>query len=215
MKKTILSIAALSLIAFSCKKAEDTTHDGTTVKDSTTAKTETAPPVMDSAAMMKAWKEYATPGEVHKVLAMDTGKWDAESLMWEKEGATPMKSVMKADIKMSMDGKYQVANYTGTMMDAPFQGEGIMGFNNASGKVESTWRDNMSTGMMLATGDYDASTKTFNIAGEMADPVTKQMRKFREKYTIVDNDTRKMEMFDTPAGGKEYKSMEITLKRTK
>ena len=35
---------------------------------------------------------------------------------------------------------------------------------------------------------------------------------YRETYTFVDANTRKMEMFDTK-GGKKYKSMEIVMKR--
>jgi hypothetical protein len=35
---------------------------------------------------------------------------------------------------------------------------------------------------------------------------------YRETYTIVDANTRKMEMFDTK-NGQEYKSMEIIMKR--
>ena len=37
----------------------------------------------------------------------------------------------------------------------------------------------------------------------------------RETFQIIDDDTQKMEMFMTPAGGKEYKSMEIMLTRKK
>ncbi len=49
--------------------------------------------------------------------------------------------------------------------------------------------------------------------GTMVDPITGKERKVREVYTIVDDNTRKMEMFETVDGGEEYKSMEIVMKR--
>jgi len=43
--------------------------------------------------------------------------------------------------------------------------------------------------------------------------MTKKDKRFREVYTWVDDNTRKMEMFESDPSGKEYKSMEIEMKR--
>ncbi|AWA30442.1 hypothetical protein HYN48_10265 [Flavobacterium magnum] len=53
------------------------------------------------------------------------------------------------------------------------------------------------------------------MSGESMDPMTKKMKKVRETWTMVDNDTQKMEMFETAPDGKEYKSMEIVMRRKK
>ncbi len=37
---------------------------------------------MDSAAMNKAMMEYATPGEMHKMLAMSNGNWSEDITFW-------------------------------------------------------------------------------------------------------------------------------------
>jgi hypothetical protein len=37
----------------------------------------------------------------------------------------------------------------------------------------------------------------------------------RETFKVIDDNTQKMEMFMTPAGGQEFKSMEITFTRKK
>lgn len=220
MKKTILSLAAIVLLTAACKKAEETPATDATATDSTAVapNTETAEAAkpMDSAAMMKAWEAYATPGEPHKMLAMDNGNWDCESTMWMgPDDQKPMKTKMASTSKMIMGGRYQESKYSGNMMGQPFEGVATVGYDNASKKYTSTWIDNMGTGVMMMTGDFDAATKTMNMSGECTDPMTGQKKKMRETFAMVDDNTRKMEMFDTDPSGKEYKSMEIVMTRKK
>lgn len=217
--KKILIVATALMAVVACKKAEETpAPDAAAPTDTTSVKTETAEAAkpMDSAAMMKAWEAYATPGEPHKMLATENGAWNAESTMYMSENdPKPVKSSMSAVTKMVMGGRYQESRYTGNMMGQPFEGVATVGYNNASKKYESTWIDNMGTGVMSMSGDYDAATKTISLSGNCVDPMTGQNKKVRETWAIVDENTRKMEMFDTDPSGKEYKSMEIVLTRKK
>ena len=43
----------------------------------------------------------------------------------------------------------------------PFEGMGIVGYDNLLKKFVSVWIDNMGTGLMPGTGTYDAATKTY------------------------------------------------------
>jgi hypothetical protein len=99
------------------------------------------------------------------------------------------------------------------MMGMDWQGKSTVAYNNKTGMFTSTFIDNTGTGMMVSTGNYDEATKAITSTGEMADVVTGKPVKFREVYTLVDPKTRKMEMFDKKEGVKEYKSMEIVMKR--
>ena len=42
---------------------------------------------------MKAWTDYMTPGDVHKMMAKWDGKWKGDVSMWMQPGAPPTKSV--------------------------------------------------------------------------------------------------------------------------
>ncbi len=215
MKKSYVYLGALLIAMTACKKEEvkvEMTDKDTTNVVTNDAPAEAAKP-MDSLAMQKAWEEYATPGEMHKMLADEAGSWTAESKMWMDPSAPPQTSTMKAEIKMALGGRYQEGKYTGTMMGQPFEGKGTVAYNNASGEFEQTWMDNMGTGIMHMSGKYDPATKTVNYSGNCIDPMTKQPKKYRQTYKIVDDKTRVMEMFDNGPDGKEYKSMEITMHR--
>ena len=165
-------------------------------------------------AEMKAWEAYMTPGENHKMLAEETGTWDCEMSLWMEPGGQPQKYKSVAEVKMVMGGRYQEGTYKGDMMGMPFEGKSTVAYNNASKEFISTFMDNMGTGLMVSTGTYDKATKTIKSKGEMVSPMDGKKVPYRENYIFVDKDTRKLEMFDTK-NGKEYKSMEIIMKRRK
>ncbi|SCY75468.1 DUF1579 domain-containing protein [Flavobacterium caeni] len=219
MKKTMLTLAAVILVATACKKTEETPPaDAAVAVDTIAVADETAEAAqpMDSAAMMKAWEAYATPGDPHKMLAAESGNWSAESTMYmSANDPNPMKMAMTSTTKMVMGGRYQESRYSGNMMGQPFEGLATVGYNNASKKFESNWIDNMGTGVMQMSGEYDAATKTINLAGECMDPMTGKTKKMRETWKIVDDNTRKMTLYDTDPSGKEFKSMEIVQTRKK
>ena len=213
MKLKFLSlIAIISLV--SCEKKAETTPDTTVVKDTTVVE-ETAVTIPDSTTIAKAWEDYMTPAEQHKMLALENGVWNEEMTMWMEPGAEPMKNTMTAEAKMIYGDRFQETVHKGDFMGMPFEGKSTLAYNKASQEYTSTWIDNMSTGIMVITGKYDEATKTINFSGTTVDPVTKKEKPIRETYTIVDENTRKMEMFDVDYSGKEYKSMEIIMTRKK
>jgi hypothetical protein len=212
MKNLLLPLLMLIVCISSCKKEAKTETESTKVADSIKTEDSTAEKPLDSAAQMKAWMDYATPGSPHKMMAEETGTWNCTMTFWEEEGGKPEKATSTATIKMILGGRYQEANYQGTMMGQPFEGKSTLAYNNASKEFTTTFIDNMGTGMMIATGKYDDKTKSMELKGEMVNPMNGKKSPYCEVYTIVDATTRKMEIYDTKKG-KEYKSMEIIMKK--
>ncbi|HEY1196601.1 DUF1579 domain-containing protein [Flavobacterium sp.] len=210
MKKLTAALVLTTLCFISCKKEVKT--ETTTATDSLAVKTE-EPLIeepLDSAAQMKAWQEYATPGNPHKMMADEVGTWNCDMTFWSEANGKPEKATSTAVIRMILGGRYQEADYKGTMMGQPFEGKSTLAYNNASEEYTTTFIDNMGTGMMVAMGKYDESKKSMELKGEMVNPVNGKKTPYREVYTIVDPKTRKMEMYDTKDGS-EYKSMEIVM----
>ena len=101
MKRIALSLSLIALIITSCNNE---TKTESTATDTTAAATTTpeAPP-MDSAAMAKAWQDFATPGDMHKWMASHAGTWDAEVTSF-MPGAEPSTSKATEVVKMVMNG---------------------------------------------------------------------------------------------------------------
>lgn len=165
----------------------------------------------DMEAMQTAWMEYMQPGEVHQLLASYNGEWKADMTMY-MPGSEPMKMQSTATFEMVMDGRFQKGTYAGDMMGMPFEGVSTVGYNNARQMFESTWMDNSGTGITYSEGKWDARTRTIEFKGMMTDPMTKTTNPFREVVTLTDENTHKMEMYETKEG-KETKTMEINFTR--
>lgn len=213
--KNFLFCATAAIFLLSCNndKKEDKSSTADTTKTAKTdtaavVATTTAPP--DSAAMMKAWEGYMTPGEAHKMLAAANGKWNEETSMYMSPGAPP--DVMKGTCEnsMIMNGLYQRSLHHGSYHGSPFEGQSTMGYNNATKKYQSTWIDNMGSGMMNMEGTYDSTAKTYNMTGTETDMMTGKEMPVRETLKIIDDKNHYMEMFET-RDGKESKVMDIKL----
>ena len=212
MKNLYVTLSMLVFCFTSCKKDIKTETESTKVTDSVKTEEPIAEPPLDSAAQMKAWAEYARPGNPHKMMADETGIWNCDMTFWMEPNGKPEKANSTAVIKMILGGRYQEGNYKGTMMGQPFEGKSTLAYNNASKEYTTTFIDNMGTGMMVAVGKYDEKSKSMELKGEVANPLNGKKTPYREIYTIVDPVTRKMEMFDTK-NGEEFKSMEIIMKK--
>ena len=220
MKRIFLTICVTAGLLYACnneKKTEEVKDSSASTSDTATAKEkEEAWVPVDSATAMKAWMEYATPGEPHKLLAKSNGVWIGEVTMWMAPDAPPQVNKSTMTNKMIMDGRYQISEYKGDFMGMPFTGMSTTGYDNAKKVFTSSWIDNMGTGIMKMEGPLDEATKTITMTGKMIDPSTGRECSMREVLTIVDDDNQLMEMYGPdPKTGKEFKSMTIKLTRKK
>lgn len=169
----------------------------------------------DQEAAMKAWTAYMTPGDMHSFMAKSNGVWTTEMTMWMDPKSDPIKSTGSCTNTMLLGDRYQQSTFKGDFMGQPMEGMGTMAYDNAKKQFESTWIDNMGTGIMKSTGTYDPATKTLNLKGVSTDPMSGKDMAFREVYRFVDDNTQVMEMYMTPQGAQEFKTMEIKFTRKK
>lgn len=203
----------LFAVAFTACNNETKTEATTTDTPATATTTPETPP-MDQAAMEKAWKDFATPGDMHKWMASHEGIWEAEVSSWAS-GPEPSKSKATETVKMVMNGLYQEGNLSGTMMGMPFTGKSILAYDNAKKQFALTWIDNMGSGLLMMTGQYDAATKTLNLKGTQTDPATGKDMNVRQEQKFIDDDSYVLTMYGDGPDGKEMKFMEGTFKRVK
>jgi len=168
---------------------------------------------MKAEAMAK-WQEYATPGEGHKAMEQLVGNWDYSLKYWTSPKAPPEESTGTNDIKWILGNRFLEMNVKGTSMGQPFEGMGIIGYDNVKKEYVNTWIDTMGTGMMNATGSYDAETKTMREKGKFTDPITGE-ESFKGVTKFIDNDNMTYEMYISSPGGKEFRVMEINYTRKK
>lgn len=165
------------------------------------------------AAMMEEMMKMAQPSDAHKLLAQMSGKFDATVKFWTSPNAQPQESKAMANNQTILGGRFVMEDYQGMMMGKPFKGAGIYGYDNMKKKFFSTWMDETSTGAMNSEGTLDATGKILTFTGEMMDPMTQKMVKYRSVYRFENEKKYTMEMFENK-DGKEFKSLEIAYNRS-
>ena len=167
---------------------------------------------MDPQAMMETYKKLATPGEPHKQFTGMAGSWNTKTKSWMEPNKPPTESDGSCEQKMLLDGRFLQQECTGEMMGQPFNGIGVMGYDNHTKKYVSTWMDSMGTGIFFMEGNASADGKTITQKSSYNDPIEGPM-KLRGVTKIADNNTETFEMYSTGKKGKEAKMMEITYTR--
>jgi hypothetical protein len=198
MKARTIAVA-LSLLALSPTFAQDKPK-------------EPAAPAMggpEMEAMMKAM----SPSENHKHLAWYAGDWTFTNRMWMDPSQPPAESSGTMKGEMILDGRFAQTHWKGNMMGMPFEGRGTDGYDNLSKQYVGSWTDNMSTGILYMTGTCENGGKKCDMKGNMIDPMTGKPSYLRNVTTWTDQNNFKIEMFGPGADGKEFKAMEMVVKR--
>ena len=174
-----------------------------------------APPGM-SEADMKACAEAGTPGAMHAKLMKTVGTWTGNEQMWMGPGSEPSTSPTTWTISDQMGGRYCKTEVTGDMPGmGPYSGAGVSGYDNVSKQFVADWVDNMSTGIMIGTGELAADGKTLTWKYTYNCPLTQKPAVMREVQKFTSDTSMSVEFFcNDPKSGQEYKCMQVELKKS-
>lgn len=201
MKKFILVLSAFFLAASAACAAE----------------TPATPAVTDPAkdAMMAQAMQLSSPGEAHKILEPLAGNWNYKIAWKMSPDAPPEESTGTAEFTIVLGGRFLRQDVKGVAMGKPFEGMGYTGYDNVRGEYTSAWFDNMSTGIMASSGQYDAAAQTIREAGNFSCPMTgNKAESFRGDWKIIDSDHMVYEFYKKSPDGAEFKSMQLDYTRT-
>jgi hypothetical protein len=135
--------------------------------------------------------------------------------MWIQPGAAPSLSQNSIEATLIMGGRFLMMKFRGMMMEQPFEGLQIMGYDGLQKKYVTFWVDNSSTYFYLTTGSRDESGKVLSETGDWPDPMSGGKTKVRAATTFISADEFRSEMFMTLPDGKEFKTMENRAVRKK
>jgi hypothetical protein len=165
-------------------------------------------------AMMTNHKAYSTPNENHALLKTMSGNWSAEITMWMAAGSEGETSASSATGEMIFDGKFLQQTFSGAFMGQPYEGRGLIGYDNIRKEYQTVWYDNMGTGIMTGAGKYNPETKTIAEEGMMSCPITNAPRWHRSVTTLSDGNNYTYETFMKDiTSGEEFRSMLIKYTR--
>lgn len=163
---------------------------------------------------MARMMEYATPGTHHRVLDARVGKWNAKMKMM-MPGSPAEESTGTSTVAWILDGHFLEDTFRGEVMGMPFEGRGLVGYDNLRKTYFSTWIDSMSTGVMQMDGTWDAGKRTFTFTGKFPDWENGGYVKGRMVERWVDKDQYVLESYRPGPDGADFMDMQIHYTRAK
>jgi hypothetical protein len=166
-------------------------------------------------AKIEAAQQLMTPGEAHKVFEPLAGTWTYTGQMWMGPDAPAEPMTGTSTNTLLFGGRFLRQEVAGQIPDMPpFEGVGLLGYDNIRKEYQSNWYDNMNTAQMASTGTYDAATKTLTLQGDFSCPMTGEAhRPMRDTWMLTDATHSTYTSYSTAPDGREYKAMEIRYTR--
>lgn len=172
----------------------------------------------DQAAMEQAMK-LSMPGDAHKVLDTLAGSWTYTMTHKMAADAPEQTSEGTSQNEWILGGRFIRQNVASTFdmggQTVNYEGIGTIGFDNVKGHYISSWIDNMGTGMMTATAEYDPETKTLKEKGTYTCPMKGHEISFTSEMKVIDEDHFTYTMYEAGEDGETFKMMDITYTRQK
>ncbi len=167
-------------------------------------------------AHMQEYLKLMQPGEEHKRLQSYVGKWDTVTKIWMGgPGTPPMTSTGMSTFKSVLDGRWLMEEHAGSMMGMPYNGIGMMGYDNYKNLYVGTWFSNMGTEMLQMAGARNPKSGTVTMYGSMDEPqLSVHGRTVKYVTTPTDDDHFSFQIIDLHAGD-DYKVIEISYTRRK
>jgi hypothetical protein len=202
---------ALSLVSGSNAFAADKTKAKD--KAAPAAKSEAAKTSRTQDAMMEAMMKMAAPGPMHDLLKPMTGHFKVTTKSWMQEGE-PTVSEGTSENTWILGNRYLQTTFRGNFAGMPFEGYGLLGYDNQKKEFVSVWADNMGTGIAFSDGSADPSGKVFTMKSTFPDPATGAMVPYTMITKVMDENQYTMTMVSMK-DGKEHTDMEMMYSRLK
>ncbi|OGF67597.1 MAG: hypothetical protein A2Y62_18010 [Candidatus Fischerbacteria bacterium RBG_13_37_8] len=164
---------------------------------------------------MEMWAKFAEPGIHHQHLKQLEGTWDVKVKSWNVPDAPPMESTGIAEFTMILGGRYLSMKAKSEFAGQPFEGFGVLAYDNVKKEYESFWMDTMMTGFMTSKGKCEDNGKKWVMTSEMFNVAKDKTEKYKTIGKLIDKDTYEEEMYQVTPDGKEVKMMEFHYARKK
>ena len=166
----------------------------------------------DKAAMDAAWTKAAELGPQHAELKKMVGNWTTHVKDYGAGPDKPLESDGTTTYEMALGDRFLIEHSKGSMGGMPFEGLGILGYNNITGQYDSVWLDNMGTQIMVSHGTKGADgAVTFK--GDMDNPMGGGKMPVRFIVKHADDNHSHFEMYAS-MGGPEMKVLEMDSTRS-
>ena len=168
-------------------------------------------PQMEQA--LAAWDRAAEPGRWHEFLALRAGRWDVAGRIWNDPQGEPSVSRGESRLETVLGGRFLQERHKGEADGRPYEGLGLLGFDNADSTVTAVWMDNLGTRTSVLTGRAGAPGDPLELRGSFTDPASGRKVSLRLVITWTSPREHRWTYRGAPEGFDEALMMELVYTR--
>lgn len=158
--------------------------------------------------------DVPVPPTPRELLASTVGDWRLTIRVWSSPESEPSESVGTASGRWILGERFVETTYRGEVMERPFEGLRIEGYEKASEEYVSTWRDNFGSYTLVFRGRCPDPCRVRTLLASFLDPVSSQTLRIKGVTTVTGADSYSYESFVVTPAGAEFKNMELVAQRT-
>lgn len=159
------------------------------------------------------WAAISKPGSHHELLSMFVGEWDVDVTSWKDATANPEHSKAHSSSDWVLGFRFVREKFRSLAMGPRYEGLGFFGYDSGANLYTSVWMDSLNTSIATSKGIFDPATVTFELTGDIYDPLAGRTKETHTFIRILSKDSYEVSMVDRTARGKDFKSLELIYRR--
>ena len=138
------------------------------------------------------------PNEHHRHLKQMAGTWDVKTKFHTIPGQV-IEMNGKEVAKIQPGGFWLISDFTGKIMNMPFHGHAVMGYEAHKKKYIGTWADSFGSVLVTTTGTCSKNGMVITMIGKGYDSMQKREITYKQVYRIKDANNRTYHLYDLQA----------------
>ncbi|HYF66527.1 MAG TPA: DUF1579 domain-containing protein [Ohtaekwangia sp.] len=159
--------------------------------------------------------ETSRTSGAHFQLGRLVGEWKGIAKTWFDPAKLEDESEITATMKLILDGKFILHEYTGSFKGKPITGIGIYGYHLELGKFQTAWIDSFHNGTAIMFSEGKRGVKDISVLGSYAyvTPELEQYWGWRTEIAIVSDDEIVITAYNISPEGEETKGIETVYRK--
>jgi hypothetical protein len=159
--------------------------------------------------------ETSKASGAHYQLARLVGKWEGTATTWFEPGVIGDTSPVSGSMRLVLNGRFIMHEYTGSMGGEPLEGIAFYGYHLALQKFQSAWIDSFHNGTAIMFSEGTKGVEKMDVLGSYAyiTPEEEQHWGWRTQLDFVSDDEVMITAFNVTPEGEEHKATEVVYKR--
>jgi hypothetical protein len=153
----------------------------------------------------------------HAKLAKLAGSWQGIASTWFEPGTVADESPVSGTMRLILDGRFILHEYSGSFGGKPLEGIAILGYHMALEKYQSAWIDSFHNGTAIMFSEGKKGSDRLAVLGSYAyvTPEVEQHWGWRTEIEMPGEDEVKITAYNISPEGEEAKATELLYKRIK